>query len=677
MYIYVQLCITNVANPQLSQTINLMLKSHHFFCSEFVFNITVSVNINIYFRNQKRVLEEKLRALEAEHAASKHLADSRPAPTVIHGQPPPQLINGYPTITEQQQLSSGYSWSVPPNHLQASSSSSSMTSQTYITSAGSQPPFEQYMEQRSAQRIDMRVPLTEQHYPVPVTLLPREPVVSSLPKQYVPLSQRQEVNIPPQRPIDTSTGIYPPNYTSALSQIQSQGHMSQSYGMMQPPSQPQQYIPSNVPPVSSLGRDRVQHPSLSMSSLSSTSGEYYPQTFPTPSLPIPSIVDIMPTASYVPQQDHTKKIKDYQQYLLQRHEQSKKVLADTRAEIERRRQELLQRFPQLASKSPESTETSKEEDQPSSSSAGAAVQSNVPPVQSNVPPLQSNVPPLQSNIPPLQIPQTVADTAELSPSKAAISSLVSKLAAEPYYALRLGIGKPEEGSKPEVTQASKKFKDVRKSLPFDESLQESPFAHVHDSGGKSRRSDFDSTMNTDDGRKDLDDTAMSSSTDRGSPQLHGRKSVQTVESDLDTSESNGKDRNEIPDKRQDELKKQLEEIQKQKDAILQRHDMAHLRLHAEQERLKYQMAEEQRQNRLTPEVITSEGQYIVLCHCYLVGLFLAYLAILFEVTLPFFQYICLCHCYLVGLFLAYLAILFEVTLPSSTFFCFIVILWVF
>jgi acetyl-CoA carboxylase carboxyltransferase component len=75
----------------------------------------------------------------------------------------------------------------------------------------------------------------------------------------------------------------------------------------------------------------------------------------------------MPTASYVPQQDHTKKIKDYQQYLLQRHEQSKKVLADTRAEIERRRQELLQRFPQLASKSPESTETSKEEDQPSSS----------------------------------------------------------------------------------------------------------------------------------------------------------------------------------------------------------------------------------------------------------------------------------------------------------------------
>lgn len=551
-------------------------------------------------------MEEKLKALEAEHAASTHLADSRPAPTVIHGQPPPQLINGYPTITEQQQLSSGYSWSVPPNRLQASSSSSSMTSQPYMTSAGSQPQIEQYIQERPAQRIDMRVPMTSQHYPVPVTLLPREPVVSSLPKQYVPLSQRQEVNIPPQRPIDTSTGIYPPNYSSALSQIQSQGHMT-SYGIMQPPSQPQQYIPSNVPPVSSLGREWVQHPSLSMSSLSSTSGEYYPQTFPTPSLPIPSTVDLMPTTSYVPQQDHTKKIKDYQQYLLQRHEQSKKVLADTRAEIERRRQELLQRFPQLASKSPESTETSKEEDQPSSSSAGVAV--------------QSNIPPLQSNVPPLQIPQTVADTSELSPSKAAISSLVSKLAADPYYALRLGIGKPEESSKPEVTRASKKFKDVRKSLPFDESLQESPFAHVHDSGGISRRSDFDSTMNTDDGRKDLDDTAMSSSTDRGSPQLNGRKSIQTIESDLDTSESNRKDRNEIHDKRQDELKKQLEEIQKQKDAILQRHDMAHLRLHAEQERLKYQMVEEQRQNRLTLEVITSEGKYIGLCHCYIVGIF--------------------------------------------------------
>lgn len=113
-------------------------------------------------------------------------------------------------------------------------------------------------------------------------------------------------------------------------------------------------------------------------------------------------------------------------------------------------------------------------------------------------------------------------------------------------------------------------------------------------------------MESDD-RRDLDDTVMSSSTDRGSPKLpmNGRRSAQSTESDMDTSgQSTGKDHNEIYDNRQQELKKQLEEIQKQKEAILQRHDMAHLRLHAEQERLKYQMAEEEK--RLTPDV-TSEG----------------------------------------------------------------------
>ncbi|XP_052104935.1 uncharacterized protein LOC127737994 isoform X4 [Mytilus californianus] len=524
--------------------------------------------------NQKRVLEEKLKALEGEHAAYKQTAKSRLAHN--EGYPPihTQLMNGH--ATSREQMSSRYSWSVPQSMHQPPLSTGPITAKPYLTTAGTaQPQIQQHMPVQHTDRIGMTV--SEQPYPIPVTLLPREPVVSSLPKQYIPLSHRQQGDMPPLSSVNVSSRIQPPAYTSALSQILTQ-HEAGSFGVRQPAVQSQQqYIPPSVAPVSVFSHESVHHPSLSMSSLSGSSGEYYPQTFPTPSLPIPSTVGLIPVTSYAAQQDHSKKIKDYQQYLLQRHEQSKKVLADTRAEIEKRRQELLQRFPQLAGQSPE---TNKGDEQITAADSRA----NIPP--------------------PPEVSQTIAQTTELSPSKTAISSLVTQLASDPYYAQRLGIGK-EINSKPELSQTNNKFRDVKKSLPFDESLQESPYTQVHDSGGKFRQTEFDSTMETDD-RRDLDDTVMSSSTDRGSPKLpmNGRRSAQSAESDMDTSsQSTGRDQNEIYDNRQQELKKQLEEIQKQKEAILQRHDMAHLRLHAEQERLKYQMAEEEK--RLTPD-FTSE-----------------------------------------------------------------------
>ncbi|XP_076097382.1 uncharacterized protein LOC143067763 isoform X3 [Mytilus galloprovincialis] len=550
--------------------------------------------------NQKRVLEEKLKALEREHAAYKQTAQS----TLSHneGYPPvhTQLMNGH--AVPREQMSSGYSWSVPQSMHQPPLSTGSITAKPNLTTAGaSQPQIQQqympvpqiqqqympvpqiqqqYMSVQHTDRIGMTV--SEQPYPLPVTLLPREPVVASLPKQYIPLSHRQQGDMPQLSTVNVSSRMQPPTYTSALSQIQTQ-HEAGSYGVRQPAVQSQQqYVPPSVAPVSVFSRESVHHPpSLSMSSLSGSSGEYYPQTFPTPSLPIPSTVGLIPVTSYAAQQDQTKKIKDYQQYLLQRHEQSKKVLADTRAEIEKRRQELLHRFPQLAGQSPE---TSKGDEQ-------------LPVVDS-----QANIPPP----PPSEVIQTNTQTTELSPSKTAISSLVTQLASDPYYAQRLGLEK-EKNSKAEVSQTNNKYRDVRKSLPFDESLQESPYTQVHDSGGKFRQTEFDSTMESDD-RRDLDDTVMSSSTDRGSPKLpmNGRRSAQSTESDMDTSGlSTGKDHNEIYDNRQQELKKQLEEIQKQKEAILQRHDMAHLRLHAEQERLKYQMAEEEK--RLTPDVTSEDS----------------------------------------------------------------------
>lgn len=535
------------------------------------------------------MLEEKLKALEGEHAAYKQTAQSRLSHN--EGYPPvhTQLMNGH--AVPREQMSSGYSWSVPQSIHQPLLSTGSITAKPYLTTAGaSQPQIQQqympvqqiqqqYMPVQHTDRIGMTV--SEQPYPLPVTLLPREPVVASLPKQYIPLSHRQQGDMPQLSTVNVSSRMQPPTYTSARSQIQTQ-HEAGSYGVRQPAVQSQQqYVPPSVAPVSVFSRESVHHhPSLSMSSLSGSSGDYYPQTFPTPSLPIPSTVGLIPVTSYAAQQDQTKKIKDYQQYLLQRHEQSKKVLADTRAEIEKRRQELLHRFPQLAGQSPE---TNKGDEQ-------------LPVVDS-----RANIPPPPTS----EVIQTNTQTTELSPSKTAISSLVTQLASDPYYAQRLGLEK-EKNSKPEVSQTNNKYRDVRKSLPFDESLQESPYTQVHDSGGKFRQTEFDSTMESDD-RRDLDDTVMSSSTDRGSPKLpmNGRRSAQSTESDMDTSgQSTGKDQNEIYDNRQQELKKQLEEIQKQKEAILQRHDMAHLRLHAEQERLKYQMAEEEK--RLTPDV-TSEG----------------------------------------------------------------------
>lgn len=339
-----------------------------------------------------------------------------------------------------------------------------------------------------------------------------------------------------------------------------------SHSWVEPPSLSQYTIPSSsslpsaqvVPPYSYPSAPSVMtittasfvQPQQSASQSAVTRSQA-PGTFITPSLPIPSTVSMsMPTQSQI-QTEQMRKVKEYQQQLLLKHEQSKRVLAETRAEIERRRQELLQRFPQLEFKSPVD---------------------NAYPQNSH----SEDVQVANEREPKLLTSKT------LSPNRAAMTTLLSQLASNPYYSTRLS--EPAEEQQPAETKAEdgskNKFKKVRKSLPFDadDTLHETP--------GKPGRSQLyqpspGSTTAND--TTDLNDTTMSSSTERGSPALPGRKSglSSTSESDLSLL-STAKERNDLFEQRQLELRRQLEAIQRQKEEILQRHQVVQRKLPPQQ-----------------------------------------------------------------------------------------------
>ncbi|XP_061170812.1 centrosomal protein of 295 kDa-like isoform X1 [Saccostrea echinata] len=327
-----------------------------------------------------------------------------------------------------------------------------------------------------------------------------------------------------------------------------------SHSWVEPPSLSQYTIPSSssipnaqtAPPFSYFSAPSVTttasiqpHVSASQPAMARSGA---PGTFITPSLPIPSTISMtVPTQSQL-QAEHMRKVKEYQQQLLLKHEQSKRVLAQTRAEIERRRQELLQRFPQLEFKSPVDGSAKQAEN---GFSEGVQVTSQGEP--------------------------KLLTSKTLSPNKAAMTSLLSQLASNPYYSARLS-GPAEEQQPPEAkTENGKnKFQKVRKSLPFDADDT------IHETPGKPGRSPLyqpspgSTTANE---TTDLNDTTMSSSTERGSPALPGRRSGSTTaESDLSLL-STARERNDIFEQRQLELRRQLEAIQRQKEEILQRHQV--------------------------------------------------------------------------------------------------------
>ncbi|XP_060075667.1 centrosomal protein of 295 kDa-like [Ylistrum balloti] len=275
--------------------------------------------------------------------------------------------------------------------------------------------------------------------------------------------------------------------------------------------------------------------------------------------------------------DQMKKIREYQMNLLKRHEHSKKILSDTRAEIEQRRQELLERFPQLELKSSESDKS------------GSQVNSSDPSV--------SKIMSILSESGYQQANGHREPAGNKSPPKSAVSDLLSKLASHPYYASRLShengkslassfLGRdipPEKGGAIPGSEASKgsQMDRVRKSLSFNDSLQESPLTALQQ------------FQEGDTGRSDLDDTALSSSsTERGSPALPGRRSGSESDSDLLTI---ARGRNQEFEKRQADLRRQLGDIQKQKEEILQRHKTGQIQLMAEQERLRSKLSRAQRQ----------------------------------------------------------------------------------
>lgn len=341
---------------------------------------------------------------------------------------------------------------------------------------------------------------------------------------------------------------------------------SVSYSWVEPPSLSQYTIPSSsslpsaqiappysypsAPPVMTVTTASFIQPQQSAGQSAMTRSQA-PGMFITPSLPIPSTVSMsMPTQSQI-QTEQMRKVKEYQQQLLLKHEQSKRVLAETRAEIERRRQELLQRFPQLEFKSP-----------------------------------VDNTHPLNGHIEDVQVANErepkLLTSKTLSPNRAAMTTLLSQLASNPYYSTRLS--EPAEEHQPAETKAEdgskNKFKKVRKSLPFDadDTLHETP--------GKPGRSQLyqpspGSTTAND--TTDLNDTTMSSSTERGSPALPGRKSGLSTMSESDLSLlSTAKERNDLFEQRQLELRRQLEAIQRQKEEILQRHQVVQRKLPSQQ-----------------------------------------------------------------------------------------------
>nr|XP_022338141.1 uncharacterized protein LOC111133779 isoform X7 [Crassostrea virginica] len=353
-----------------------------------------------------------------------------------------------------------------------------------------------------------------------------------------------------------------PMWAEPPQSIRSQASVSHSW--VEPPSLSQYTIPSSSSIPSASIPPPYSHPSVPP--VMTATSSFHPQqraappalspsqalgTFVTPSLPIPSTISMtMPTQSQL-QAEHMRKVKEYQQQLLLKHEQSKRVLAETRAEIDRRRQELLQRFPQLEFKSP--VDSAYAQGLQNGQSDGVQVVNQEP---------------------------KLLTSKSLSPNRAAMTSLLSQLASNPYYSAKLSEPAEEDTVETKAENGKNKFQKVRKSLPFDadDTLHETPGKH-----GRSPLYQPSPLSTTANDTTDLNDTTMSSSTERGSPALPGRKSGVSTTSESDISLlSTAKERNDLFEQRQLELRRQLEAIQRQKEEILQRHQVVHRKLPTQQ-----------------------------------------------------------------------------------------------
>ena len=276
--------------------------------------------------------------------------------------------------------------------------------------------------------------------------------------------------------------------------------------------------------------------------------------------------------------EQMRKVREYQNHLLARHQQSKQVLEETKSEIQQRRSNLLQRYPDL--------------DLSSLEGLGAKYLATQERADSSM--QNSSAQPSMS-------------ASQGPPSS--VASLLASLAKHPYYAATLG--KPDTQSSipqsviPNATIATNghaqinsfqahpsidsetnlrknKMESIRKSLPFDadESLR-----YQEAYPGRN----LDTSAYT-----DITETDTSSLTEKGSPALkpgpkpatrssewgtrevtRDREPDSTEESGMDTTTSGSflSEKDDAAAIRQEELRVQLAKIQQQKEEIIRRHQV--------------------------------------------------------------------------------------------------------
>ncbi|KAK3605765.1 hypothetical protein CHS0354_033968 [Potamilus streckersoni] len=287
------------------------------------------------------------------------------------------------------------------------------------------------------------------------------------------------------------------------------------------------------------------------------------------------------------QSEHLQKVKQYQQELLARHEQSKQVLEETKAEIERRRQYLMQRFPKLDLSRLENL-GARYLEQDGMKNAQSQSQGFIPTTFSS------------------SVVGHVATDSSVLPfvgqsKHASVSSIVASLASHPYYASRLS---QPASDKEWLGDAAKKsqvpdgpvsahytFDSIRKSLPFDgNDSYASRQLRVYDT--KNYSPDTSRTETDEEG--DITLTSVTSPTDhRGALRVRGSakdKSLTTEDSETESSSSSVMETRGATKTREEDLLQQLQAIHRQKEEIIHQHQLGQQRLREQQDKLKAKMA---------------------------------------------------------------------------------------
>ncbi|XP_045199776.2 uncharacterized protein LOC123554020 isoform X5 [Mercenaria mercenaria] len=513
---------------------------------------------------QKRQLELKLQQLTYEQQKMKLLQQAQQTAEVQ-----PQTL----PYQEMQPLPMASVPGIPP-------------SSQYGVLAQQGQPFGSQLVIQPGQQVPYPGPAT-QHVQYPAQV-PGQPV--GLVQQPAPSVQQQFVSSlsssgTSQRPMNS----IPPTHTTGTAPLmtsQGQGYSGyqgqQIHSAYQPPSAvlttDQLATPAWQQPYQPPNSQSGYHGNMAMTMPTSIQGQTVsPGHIPPASLTSDGMSEQM------------RKVKEYQQHLLARHEQSKKVLDETKAEIKRRRENLLERYPNLDLSRLEELGAKHLDSQPRMMSAASQDQS----VTSRLGGQGQSVP---------------------------VTSLLASLAAHPYYAATLsqpGASKPATTIMPgtvltagtnqasnipshpdiylETNLRKNKLENIRKSLPFDADDSFQTPVRVYEAYAQKN---LDTTSAT-----DITETDTSTLTERGSPALKPASrppmrqeipepGTTTDESEVDTTASTSflAEKDEISTLRQDELKLQLAEIQRQKEEIIRRHQQGQQKLQSKEEELKTKLA---------------------------------------------------------------------------------------